>query len=781
MDIEKPAIVHKYITLFSTEDAYNEAYSSFSEANWSDVGYPEDTPDNYRLSRRLSNMYHKDNPPDYKFNDINDFVTEQKEELEKDDDGNWQIVYRDIDIYPDAHRSSNYRLLDYSDNYIRKTFFLEVVWGYFGWEWVDYRRTLEDETEEVLVGGNLYKVKETYTVPHIIDGYRLYHINDFLNSQSKVTTIEDFNTENIKSANRAFKRLERKYGLNTIIPLLLKVYQFPEVVEADDIFCNNKISVLDNHTIEFPKLVNVNGFYKWGEFVDGTTFRMDNLESFTNGFYWANFSQTDFNLGNILVGNSLRKVSDLHGLLEMALFYNAADVSGYDKPINTFTIDLSGSSLPVTTEFNLSRLFYNLGSNYFIGTNELSLQDKYFVFNLTLKGLTDLSSAFRRIMNSTIQGDVGSVIPGVYYKHTAANQIEVNFNNTEDLIRNFDYAFAENTFIEQPPVEEWINDYTTENYIYYSCSFREGVTYNFSPNLILNPSERQFNNCTIRTKKVTDGAEVALPVFFNNVDALKEVIFQNINFTETVIVDGQTVTRNTGIPFPFVGDFHNSRYQYNEDASDLYRYINFSGSKFTSIRTLANPQTTAQTIYVSGQSAATMFDGCTNIDFTGSNIIIDMSPTYGEEQQWLNTAWTIFRNCSSMVRTPKLVNHYIVAHTNGGDILSNMFLNCTSLEYVDAEDFYCIRNLSGIQPINFSNCPNLVYLNMGNVCRGLNLRGCYNLDIDTLNTTLLRQNKIDNNKNAGDFTIQKVIWDRLPTTTQNHITSMGGNINIVEV
>ena len=202
-------------------------------------------------------------------------------------------------------------------------------------------------------------------------------------------------------------------------------------------------------------------------------------------------------------------------------------------------------------------------------------------------------------------------IDGSSYNHSGPNQIEVNFNNTEYLIRNLDYAFAENTFIEAPPklvnnngtrINGWANDYTTENYIYYGCSLREGITYNFSPNLILNPSEGQFNNCTIRTKKVVDGAEVALPVSFSNVDALQKVRFQNINFTETVLVDGVETTRSTGIPFPYNDDLCNSEdYQYNEDPTDVYRYINFSGSMFTALK--AN-----QRIYVTGASAATMFD-----------------------------------------------------------------------------------------------------------------------------------------------------------------------------
>ena len=804
-------LTHKYITLYPlpTGNAnYNRDYDTiygdnpvFEEVNWSAVDYPEERPNEYRFSRRLSNMYHyKDDPVDYKFPDVNTSIEE--EELHwtfNEETGEYEQVPRTMVYKADAagiidryDQSTSFRLATYNhEDDIRTIFFLEIVWGYSGWEWHDYVRTIStnpttgEDVTETLKGGNLYKLKEITTVHHIIDGHRLYHINDFLNSQDKVTIVEDFNTVHIKAMNRAFKRLTRKYGLNTITPLLLKVYQFPEVIEADDAFCNNKISIIDNHSIELPKLVNVDGFYKWGEFIDGTTFRMNSLESFTNGFYWANFSQTDFNLSNILVGNSLKKVNNLQGLLEMALFYNAAEVSGYDKPVNTFTIDLSGSSLPATTEFNLSRLAYYSGTRYTTGnTASPALQDKIFVFNITLKGLTNLSWAFRKIMNNAKNSSIS--VDGSSYNHSGPNQIEVNFNNTEYLIRNLDYAFAENTFIELPPklrnsggtmINAWANDYTTENYIYYGCSLTKGVTYNFSPSQVLNESQGQFNNCTIRVKDNNEGSEYSLPFTFTNVDALKYVRFQNIGITERVVVDGQQIVRNTGVPFPFVGDFHSSRYQYNEDATDLHRFINFSGSKFTSIRTLANPQTTAQTIYVSGQSAATMFDGCTNIDFSNDNIILDISDT-GPKNPTKGTTWTTFRNCSSMIRTPKLVDNHLQYWTSGGDVIRDMFLGCTNLEYVDAEDF---TGTWGSSPysINFSQCPNLRYLKLGNVYGAINLTNCYNVDISTLEATIFRQ-QTGHKGNDNIFITQMSVWNQLSAAAKAHIENVCHHEEITE-
>ena len=123
MAIVVPKIIQKYITVFPDEDSYDEAYPNFEEVNLSDVDYPEATPDAYRLSRRLSNMYHKNNPPKYMFDNINDTVTEGDK------------TYR-----ADAKHEAKYRTADFDDGHIRDTYFLEIVWGYSGWEWKDYER-----------------------------------------------------------------------------------------------------------------------------------------------------------------------------------------------------------------------------------------------------------------------------------------------------------------------------------------------------------------------------------------------------------------------------------------------------------------------------------------------------------------------------------------------------------------------------------------------------------------------------------------------------------------
>ena len=204
MDIIIPDIEHKYITLFETQQGYDAAAPNFIEVNWSavkDTEHPEETPVPYQPSIRPTQGYE---PVD------------------------------NVDVFPD----SSVRMLWYTHDHIYKTFFLEIIWGYYGWEWVDYEYTdLDTQETTTLKGGNLYKVKESTEVPSIPDGYRLEHINNFLNSQNKVTHVCWFDTSNIKSMKNAFNK-----NNNNINTLVLDCYNFPNVTDISSAFSLNSIN-----------------------------------------------------------------------------------------------------------------------------------------------------------------------------------------------------------------------------------------------------------------------------------------------------------------------------------------------------------------------------------------------------------------------------------------------------------------------------------------------------------------------------------------------------------
>lgn len=754
MDIEKPAIVHKYITLFSTEDAYNEAYSNFTEANWSDVGYPEDTPDNYRLSRRLSNMYHKDNPPDYKFNDINDKVVEQKEEFVKDDDGNWQIVYRDVDIYPDAHRSANYRLLDYSDNCIRKAFFLEVVWGYSGWEWVDYRRTLEDETQEILTGGNLYEMKNIVTVPHIIDGYRLQHINDFLFNQYNVTRIEGFDTSNIIAANKAFKRgidgdtsYPKRY-ISDIKECHFVIgsdengnFYYPfgytdpvtgesflsNLVEADKLFYNNKIYMHEGNLVNsipftIPNIKSIDSFYAYGVYTDNLQFKMESLEELTNAFKCAIFPQSVINVNDIFVGTTLNKIKNFSSM------FGGATIRGFqtinDEDVASLQLDLSSSEVNYDDVINLSHFAEWLGNG-----DSRDIVNRRIVFSFKFANAVDLSYLFANAMRDKQESyDVLSILG-----NSGFNKVTINFNNTDNFIRSLDNAFINNIFLENLPILARPNVNCTDNSIYEGSTFNSAITYDFSPNQVVYDSSAQFKNV-----KVYDNYA------FNHIDCLK-----NINFERFMIYNNGELT--TDSIFNYV--LNNAGYTYIDNTR--YQTVTFKDSNIASFP--------VQSFYVDIQNGTTdIFAGMRNIDFTSDHKLYlkDFTQTVSSKSLVIPN----FSGCVSMTQTPEIYYNF---DGSGVSVMSNIqfFKNCDNLVTLNCTNVNIIRTRGGDgtneSTVVFSSLV-LRYFNIGNWDLPIEIRSAV-LDIPTFKASMLRQNAT--NKHLKKLWIHTDVYDTLKADT----------------
>lgn len=153
---------HRYIRKFNTQQDYQDALDShqFQEVNVAAVTDDRnDTPDTYQYSHRTTN-------------------------------GDDQIL---------GHYNSSDPV-----NYFAG---LEIIWGYWGWQWQDY--TLDGQT---LKGGKFINVKSTNRYPDIFDGYRLQHINDLTtevaasSSRNSPFMVGYFQNDNILSANNAFNR-----------------------------------------------------------------------------------------------------------------------------------------------------------------------------------------------------------------------------------------------------------------------------------------------------------------------------------------------------------------------------------------------------------------------------------------------------------------------------------------------------------------------------------------------------------------------------------------------
>lgn len=811
-----PKIIHKYISLFDNEEAYNAAFSNFEEVNWSaikpSVG-SEETPDKYRASRRLSNMYRKNNPPSYKFDNIDDFVLGNKQIVEIQDDGTKKLVIKETNIYADAayiakHNTNGNIINNFTPDAIRKTFFLEIVWGVFGWEWHDYEIIIgvNEETEEPIIetlkGGNLYKIKEIQTVPHIIDGHRLQHINDFLNSQTSVTKIEGFRTYSgtfggkevtgLIAANRAFKRgsaidsdYPRRIWNNILECHLVDAYDaesgelldhyfgyentLDALVEADGLFYNNKIYVGEGDIvnvlpINIPNITHINRLYSYGAYTPNLKFKMESLISLTAAFKMAIFKQNSINLNSIFIGNTLNHLISFSDIISGASF-----VGDSTNPSNTRTVSLDLTNSVVGSDEVIDLSYF---ANW-IGPSEPEVNgivaDTVLDIDLNFNNKVNLTGAFANISrNKNISYDEVQ-----YIKNGGFERIVIDFNNKENYITSLDGAFVSNIFKFVPNVISHINPTCSENEIYKGCTFNVPMTYDFSPTHVINESINQFSDATFNVDSVVDGNTRFAD--FNNVDAVRKFVFENVKF-------GADVTNKT---FPFI--LHNSNYY---DEYTKWRYISFQGSQLTGIAEqniyinylTIDDEITPGGIYI---KELNIFRNCANIDFTsGLHLYVkDLIPQTATEN--INVRFDFTGN-TAMTRTP--IVHFIkdvsaVGGHHGFSINCNGLIN---LVYANFE-YFSVPAGGNNGRINFSGCTNLRYLKIGTQitagfrCEILDLTDCASLDIPTLCDTLMKVNSMAGEEHEGLF-LHRDIYDALESSSAGqaalaHVRSVGGNIH----
>ena len=781
-------LTHKYITLYPlpTGNAdYNRDYETiyteapvFEEVNWSAVDYPEERPDEYRFSRRLSNMYHHkthiDNPPMYKFEDIDETVTE--EELHwvfNEETGEYEQVPRDMVYKADAtgiidryDQSTSFRLATYNHNDdIRKIFFLEIVWGYSGWEWHDYERVIgtDPETEEpiteTLKGGNLYKIKNIQTVPHIIDGHRLQHINDFLFSQYNVSHVEGFNTQNLVAANRAFKRgtnddtsYPNRHLANAIPMTLLDAkgdddnlldhyfgyadeannyYTLPKLLEADGLFYNNDVFVKDEpfnaEPIVIPNIKNIDRLYAYGFYTEGLKFKFNSLEKLTRPFMEACFYHSPLNLNDVFIGDTLKKVDDFSYMLGGASFIGWIEGTNHNMEIS---LDLTSSTVDADDVINLSHFVEWAGTKE--NGNDYSVTSNSGIsVNLNFNNKVNLDYAFSYLIGTKPYGTYYGDDIHNYHRVGSFERMSLNFNSKENYITSIIGGLKNNTFTETPPIIQVPNNACDDSYIYQSCIFNAPVSYNFLNGSIVSPRTQgygQFNDCTINDSYT-----------FSNIQGLDRVEFCGIKFGDNALAADRT--------FPYV-----------VQSGNTYRYFDMCASKFTGMDT--------QNIYIDtvrfrtestkydigsnsrrgGANTINPFDNCSEVTDL-SNVNLYYSDVNDEVEVLVpsDTRFTLsFANCTNLTKSP----HIHLLYKRTGLVYFNLsFRELEYLEDVNLEDLSVIGTgtSTNITIFDFQDCVALKNLRIGtNTTNGfrcsLDIRGCFALNtpanIAVLKTTL---------------------------------------------
>lgn len=809
-----PKIKHKYISLFANEEAYNAAISEFEEVNWSaikpSVG-SEETPDKYRASRRLSNMYRKNNPPSYKFDNIDDFVLGNKQIVEIQNDETKKLVIKETKIYADAayiakHNTNGNIINNFTPDVIHKTFFLEIIWGIFGWEWHDYERIIgiDEETEEdiieVLKGGNLYKIKTIETVPHIIDGYRLQHINDLLNSQNRVIRIEGFDTSNIIAANRAFKRIDLIRTWDDILEChFIDGYTqdgdfgnhpfgyanpvtgeslLENLEEADGIFYNNKIYMYEGDflniiPITIPNIESIDRFYSYGAYTDGLQFKMPSLVTFTNAFKMAIFNKSNINFNNILIGDTLKHITNFNGFLAGVSIYDA------ESDNHTISLDLTSSLVDSNTQIDLSHFVEWIGPRDYghrVNDGRDIIADSVININLNFKNPVDLSYGFANISrNKYAAYDEQSNIGNNGY-----SKINLNLNSKEAYVRSLDYAFVNNIFANVLQIDRWLNPNCSENYIYQGSTFNVSVEYDFSSTSAINESVGQFDDCTFNVQH-NNGYFAN----FGNCDAVRNFTFENVKFGE-----------NVNKVFPYT--IHSATLY---DNTTKYRNISFKGSqinKLTNNSALYIDYSDAEHygIFVSvDKRDCNIFYGCTNIDFADNRLdVYYRDRIYNEVSYSEKYTKFTFTGNKGMTVTP-----YIHLTIDAGTGYDNLYVNFsgtqqnpnTVLEVINFEDFEIVTPTTTLANNGTFNCAWCTSLETFKVATNssfgwriseLNLDHCVGLSADTTNlvasiSKLVKINLLVNIPRSVIGADNSATW----TAIRNHVVvDLGGTLTIDE-
>lgn len=714
MDI--PHYEHKYLTIFDNESDYTAKESTFEEVNYSVIKSPNESPENEK------------------------------------------------DYYP-SHRTTNNDneyVMKYWDSDVTKTkFFLEIVWGYFGWEWNDY--TYNDE---ILHGGNLYKVKETNTVRSIIDGNRLYHINDFLNSQDKITTIESFDTSNIVTADRAYKRISNinvtfistQYR-NEYAPLLtLNQADYPALKSAEEMFFCNRFKVIDSTgevNLSMPNLISAKGFVKGAWIEDNFILNAPLLESFDFGFHWANLKAPSININDYFTADTINNIKSWRYAFGGATFFYP---SGNDDNPHVISLDLSNVNHDGEV-LDLTGLFDSIGSYNSADYG----RNKNLTINLGVSGQYNLDYAFRNILGkkSNNNAHLTNRAQETWFNDSGITNYNIkgvgfatcNFNVSDNFAgcTSMNYTFTYNEFDTLPPVTTTT---TTTTGIYSNCRFLGGISFDFSPNKTIVESSGQFNSCYIEGD-----------IDFKNFDCLRNIEFTN-------------VTSNTPKDFPYI--FHNPDYQYNEDGTP-YQTINFSGS--TIINNVPEQDLYILSTIENNYRYLNPFRNIPTVDFTPEcNWYFKTINNYNGEHEGVTgdsykTNLLDFTGNTALSKSPTI---HIEVNSISGNSYTNININYSNLHNLTEVNIYIDKTGSQQSTgdvFNFKGCENLINFNLKTT--KANILG---YKIDFTNCKLLNKESLLDSltyiENFISIILESVVYEQCTSEEKSFIVSKCDTLTI---
>lgn len=678
--MEFPKYEHKYLSVFDNNEDYEEQTAVIHECNWSAIRDPNQTEE-----------------------DENDY-------------------------YPSVrptNEDNKYVMKWYSSDELKKKFALEITWGYYGFEWVDY-----EYNGEILKGGNLYTIKEITKVPTIADGYRLQHINNFLNTQTKVTEIERFDTSNIISAAKSFYK---GYVDNTT-PIAIHINNWPSLENATEMFYGVDSIIYDENIINMPNVKIIDGMFAAQQYRNSINYY---IKYFKNDNIKYKLGNSVISANNLFAGNILKvyernTINVLDEYFKDYNFINCLD----------FSYLLSGSLLQVSRDsVDECNIIIDLKDGEFNENKVISLDSALYRLDIKNRNLLPII-----------------IIDFIYNNNIIIKDLmmssDLSFINDGDLIRFSDInkikdctnAFYGITFNYFIPIDRIIpNCIMTKVY--------NIARINFAGEFDYAPNDEYYTKDDIIGQDIFYSATINKDFIFKNVDRLYHCFFNDIEFSEPIVFNYDLINNNISYDSPRYVTFANSNIAgiKDQELSITYKVGNYSDKKDPLFLTTCK-----------------MFEGCAYIDFTNSNFTLnlDIATSYGGFFEL-----TMFKGCSSMKTTPilkgKLQDDYAI---------KDIFKDCTSLEEIRGEELELYEDSTNMDyGINLSTSPNLKYIRLKGIGKCLNLQNCTMLDKDVLYNTFMNNTKILN-----EIKLMKNVFDQYTEEEKNTLLNKISIINVVE-
>ena len=648
---------------------------------------------------------------------------------------------------------------------------LEIIWGYFGWEWTDFVWN-----EEILKGGNLFLKIKTNTVGSIPDGNRLQHINNFLGSQDSINKIETFNNNNIISAetlngfrsidsNRIltcdisdWNNIENAYGMwqNITVTFANNEFNLSKATKCDYIFASDTETTI-NFNWNIPEAVTMNyAFYNVkGDInpLNNNLFEQNKITEFNYGFAASELKEININCTEIPLvttakgifayriinnnnNNNIFLPNCLH--LDYALQgcnLNQVDNINFTAPMLSTVAGFLKNCVPnQTTEWNALKFLTTFANIINASEYLMNIEDNSQIINF------DLSSEITGTQEEILLKDfaTNSNIKLKFIGYNKCNYDEFAHDAILDIVdgsnfengRSYIDSFKNVTFVTNPSIKELdgTKDYTR---VYNNCTFEQPVTINFgtTPNCYRSP----LSNCVFKTNTV-----------FNNIASLGWM-FMDFSF--------DTVQEK----FDYILSDNASDYKLPFDNLD------YVGYKLFAIRENFNCKTFAE------QTINVIFDADTHYQgyyFINNNYITDLS--------------NLTLNCINI-------------RTNEGDYTGNCTITSQSMTHTPKLRGSVTTNYYGL---SIKDVPNLIQFDIDANTYNLdeiyiennilvypifrNYRGKMRLLSEVIDIPTLTDSINNNNAIIYEMSIKQVVYNKLDSNTQQKLISICTTLNLIQ-